>query len=1115
MSPSPKRRTPLLVVASLCVVALAAPAAVPDAAAAPVPVPPVSVPRAAGTASPTVTLVTGDQVTVTAGDKVTVQPGPGRDSVRFITRRIDGHVEVMPVDALRLISEHRLDRRLFDVTALIADGFDDRRGDLPLIVTYDGDDPVVPADTMADGTARVTRQLPAANGFSVQAGKDTIDRFWKSVTGSGEAPNTLGSGLQSIWLDGLRRPTLDTSVPQVGAPQAWAAGFDGAGVKVAVLDSGVDADHPDLAGKVVAAQNFTDGAEDALDHTGHGTHVASTVAGTGAAGGGRFKGVAPGATILDGKVCVINGCAESAIIAGMQWAAEQGARVVNLSLGGPDTPQQDPLEQAVERLSAGDGPLFVIAAGNIPVEASVSSPASADAALAVSAVDGRDGLASFSSRGPRVGDGGLKPDLAAPGVDITAARSSDSTLPVVAGQYTTASGTSMATPHVAGGAAIVAQQHPTWSGQQIKATLMASAHRVPDLDVYAQGAGRLDVGAAVGQTLSTTPASLSFGRQSWPHADDPAVKKTITYRNAGSTALTLELSVQATGPDGDPVPAGMLTLDRSTVTVPAGGQSAVTLTADTSLDGPVGNLTGRVVATAGAVTAATTVAVEREVESYELTVSHLGRSGAPIGEYVTVIAGWDGRTAITVPPSATPVKVRLPRGGYAVMSVVTSPDAGEFATTVLSMPMLDVTADAPLTLDSRAGRAVQVSVPQKEATQVFAETAAAAEASGRKVEVGTFGGSFDNFYTAQLGPDRAVDGFVSRITAMLARRNADGGIADSPYAYLLSWFNQGRMSTGLTRAVTDADLATVEADHARQAAGTSGRKSAWPTLPGTTMVGFTYPMPFALPGRRTEYYNVDGTVQWFRSFDDVVQSPDGARAVTTSVAPPADYEPERSYAEKWSRGVFGPTVAAPPYEKQWVTRTGDTLTVLAPMYGDGAGRAGYSELAEGHTALLRDGEKVAETDQLFNEFTVPPEAADYRLEMSAERDGPAALSTRVDVVWTFRSAHVAGTRPARMPLSTVQFAPPVDERNAAPAGQAVTVPVTVRAQPGSAAGANRDLSVEVSYDDGATWSAATVRDDAVVLTHPSTAGFVSLRATGTDTAGNTVRQTVIRAYATA
>ncbi|MFE2094582.1 S8 family serine peptidase [Streptomyces sp. NPDC059460] len=95
--------------------------------------------------------------------------------------------------------------------------------------------------------------------------------------------------------------TLDQSVPQIGAPEAWAAGYDGTGTKVAVLDTGIDPDHPDVAGRVKKTQNFTDDP-DAVDHHGHGTHVASTIAGSGAASGGKYKGVAPGADLYIGKV---------------------------------------------------------------------------------------------------------------------------------------------------------------------------------------------------------------------------------------------------------------------------------------------------------------------------------------------------------------------------------------------------------------------------------------------------------------------------------------------------------------------------------------------------------------------------------------------------------------------------------------------------------------------------------------------------------------------------------------------------------------------------------------------------------------------------------------------
>src|SRR6185369_1071830 len=137
------------------------------------------------------------------------------------------------------------------------------------------------------------------------------------------------------------------------------------------------------------------------------------------------------------------------------------------------------------------GALFVVAAGNSGADHSVQTPSSADAALAVGAVDGADALAPFSSRGPRDGDYALKPDLTAPGVDITAARSKDAELGRPGEQYVTLSGTSMATPHVAGAAAILAQRRPDWDAATLKAALMGSARPNPATGVFGQGAGRV------------------------------------------------------------------------------------------------------------------------------------------------------------------------------------------------------------------------------------------------------------------------------------------------------------------------------------------------------------------------------------------------------------------------------------------------------------------------------------------------------------------------------------------------------------------------------------------------------------------------------------------------
>jgi subtilisin family serine protease len=202
----------------------------------------------------------------------------------------------------------------------------------------------------------------------------------------------------------------------------------------------------------------------------------SIAAGTGAKGGGAYKGVAPGAKLLNGKVLSDDGYGDdSGILAGMEWAAEQGADVVNLSLGGADTPDTDPPEAAVDKLSAEKGILFAIAAGNDGDfgEQTVGSPGSARSALTVGAVDDQDEPASFSSRGPGL-DGAIKPDVTAPGVDITAAAAPGSAIAQEVGEkpagYMSISGTSMATPHVAGAAAILKQQHPEWTYAERRAS---------------------------------------------------------------------------------------------------------------------------------------------------------------------------------------------------------------------------------------------------------------------------------------------------------------------------------------------------------------------------------------------------------------------------------------------------------------------------------------------------------------------------------------------------------------------------------------------------------------------------------------------------------------------
>jgi hypothetical protein len=355
-----------------------------------------------------VTLITGDRVSVAdrggAPEVAAVEPGPGRDGMQFARHGHGGRMLVVPMDAVPLVGQGTLDPRLFDVAALVRAGYDDRsRSDIPLIVS--GGYPSGPATTRtrsrleAIEPATVTRELPSVSGFAVSERKDEATRFWDALmtgTGTGPAPRAEGRltpEVTKVWLDGPVEVTLDESVPQVGAPTAWAAGHTGSGAVVAVLDTGIDATHPDLADAVVTAEDFTGDPDGASDGHGHGTHVASIITGSGAASGERYAGVAPDARLLVGKVLDDFGQGfESQVITGMEWAAAQDAPVVNMSLGGP-VPDAGigPMDEAVNRLTAETGTLFVVAAGNAgPGEQTIMSPGTADAALTVGAVDGGD-----------------------------------------------------------------------------------------------------------------------------------------------------------------------------------------------------------------------------------------------------------------------------------------------------------------------------------------------------------------------------------------------------------------------------------------------------------------------------------------------------------------------------------------------------------------------------------------------------------------------------------------------------------------------------------------------------------------------------------------------------
>lgn len=1082
--------------------------------------------RGAGQHATTVTLITGDKVSIAKDGSITgIDRAEGREKGSFSVREIDGHHYVIPGDAAPAVAQGKLDRRLFDVTQLVAFGYDDAsRSDLPLIVTYAGDETPA-ASAFREARAQIGKELPSINGVALRADTRGGSAFWDAFTdggdgGQGTARLSASAATQNakkIWLDGKRRASLDRSVPQIGAPTAWAAGLDGKDVKVAVLDTGVDQTHPDLADREIAERNFS-GSEDSVDRFGHGTHVASTVAGTGTRSGGTYKGVAPGARLLDGKVLDDSGSGEdSGVIAGMEWAVAEGARVVNMSLGSPDTPGIDPLEEAVNRLSAESGALFVIAAGNDGEqgEGTVGSPGSAGSALTVGAVDKADQLTGFSSRGPRVGDGGVKPDLTAPGAEITAAASTASDVeaqhPSGTPGYATLDGTSMATPHVAGAAAILAQRHPDWSGERIKAALTGSAKPGP-YSAYQQGAGRADVARATEQAVVVEQGPLDFGLQQWPHDDDRPVVKEITYRNLGPEPVVLDLSAEAVGVDGKPAADGMFTVAERRLTVPAGGEASTRVTADTRVGEADGSFGGAVTAVSsdGRISVRTALGVAREVESYSLTVKHVGDDGEPATGGWTAVDGRDSDYYTELSDAEDgEVTVRLPKAGYGLTGVIGGDETGTPGSVLLA-PAIQLTKDTTVVIGARKAEPTRITVPDTAAENTYAHLIAGfTRSDGSAIPPFLFDfPGFDSFKVGHLGHQASKDEAYAQYAGFWKRRTEA-----PPANYRLAWNRTGDLG-GFTTDVRREDLAEVDLSVGRPGADTSAQVAAGPKPPlDGPAIDFSTPTSLALPLRTTEYVLGNG-VRWLYS---VHPGPSGSTLLGGYQA----YAAGKRYTERFNTGVFGPVLPKGEDEPQWgspgAARRGNAMRAYLPVFGDGAGHVGVSPITSEETSLFADGKEIVadwHSGRGIVQYTLPEQAGRYELNVDVSRDPELFhVSTRVRAQWTFRSARTPEDSWTQLPLSVVRFSPELSPTSTTKAGERFKVPFTVEGA--ATAGTVKKLSFEVSYDDGRTWTAAkAVGGMRLSLDHPAQPGTVSLRAKLTDRDGNTLVQTIDRAYLT-
>ncbi len=399
---------------------------------------------------------------------------------------------------------------------------------------------------------------------------------------------------------------LFDSVPQINADDVWqldasgnncsASGnpcLTGEGMKIAIIDSGIDYTHPDLGGcfgpgcKVEGGYDFINYDSDPMDDQGHGTHCAGIAAGDGNTNNGSMigiKGVAPKAKLYAYKVISKYGTGtSSSIIAGIDRAVDPNndgdfsdkVDVISLSLGGwgyPDDAESMAVDNAVN-----NDVVVVVAAGNDgPAPETIDSPGCAREALTVGAINKYDKVASFSGRGPVIWgeETFIKPDIVAPGVRICSAWHEQmwSNLNCFDSMHIAVSGTSMATPHVAGAAALVRQAKPSLSAKEIKSLIETSAEDL-GYDFNAQGSGKIDLLKILSPRLLFSESEIDFGSVA-----SGSVSKTINIKNQGVESLLIYFSAENATNAQTGLSYDIVSFTEDSVVIPAGSNYNLRIT---------------------------------------------------------------------------------------------------------------------------------------------------------------------------------------------------------------------------------------------------------------------------------------------------------------------------------------------------------------------------------------------------------------------------------------------------------------------------------------------------------------------------------------------------------
>jgi subtilisin family serine protease len=1076
----------------------------------------------------TVTLITGDRVTLvptrSGRPEVVLEVDPdGGPNDDYTLHREGDRIEVIPHDVAELVPRV-LDPDLFDVAGLVAMGYDDARSDtIPLIIRRAPGRRILHLDPALDGAV----ELPSIRAAAVQFDKERADTFGADLTALASGPGTatraataaaLG-GIDRIWLDApvhaARAPRAatplgssvmepDEYLTQIGAPEAWATGLDGTGVSVAILDTGIDSGHPDLAGQVRAERNFTDSAT-TDDVLGHGTHVASLVAGTGAAAQGARQGIAPGARLLNGKVLSDHGDGRlSWLIAGMEWAVAEGADVVNLSVAAHPGEADDPVVQALDTLAVDSGTLFVVAAGNSGwngwVPHSVSSPGTATSALTVGAVDAEDRSPGFTGQGPTLGSYRTKPDIAAPGVMLLGARAGARDDDV----YRESSGTSMATPLVAGAAALVMDQHPDWSWKQVRSAITTSAD--PLGEPWSTGAGRLALESMVEVRTTVAPSTLSPGAVM--HPQESPMRMAVTLTNTGAESRTYSATDAQVAPsDGTVAPEGALVVTPAIVTIRAGETASVEVVFDPAqvrddywhghveFSGDDGSSLRLPFATYD------------EPERYWLDVTVLDRNGEPsAGTRARFLNSDLGFMYSEVLDERGQARLRVAPGTYATVNTIHTAEGDASTTTLAGTTSLVVEADTSITIDAR--EAEQVSPPtirggDTEATEFsLAWNITAGDGNGYGDVIAP---PIEDVLAGRVFVTPGQAGGAGTVeTAVRWRLESKGRrTPQMPDAYELV-FVADRLADPTASVLPRREvgrLAEVTEHHyapAHDAAVLRGLTSVTSMGPG-----IVHRQELAAPSSETVLMTADDSVLW--GYDTYWLDED--QQLLSSPEPLAR-EPA-SHVEQHMRRAL--------HVGAWQADHGPWGLGVHQGFTDGTlvGPVGRHLVRSASTALYRDDELVGSSPEVFGWFDVPAERSVYRLV------GEVLLhdGRRSQTSWGFSSQAPDDPDAGSFtpPLMTVDYGPSVSARGTAEARAHLNFDLRI----GYLAGADADEQVtdarlQWSPDGGETWRDAAVRRTGPARFHAMVkkqqlpgGGSLSVRLQATDGDGNSIDQTVV------